>query len=57
MKSTSTRSEWEERSLVAKEEHKEDDITNVTSEMSRMSFEWAKHSVDQYISLDRNIIG
>ena len=35
---------------MAKEEVKEDDRINMTWEISRMSFESAKHSVDQSMS-------
>jgi len=43
----SARSEWGEGSSSAKEENKEDGAMSVASEMSRMSFEPARHSVDR----------
>ena len=49
----SARSEWGEGSSSAKEENKEDDAMSMASEMSRMSFEPARHSVDCNMSLDR----
>jgi len=57
LRSMSTRSEWGEGSSSAKEEHKENDAMSMTSEMSRMSFEPARHSVDRSTSLDRKVIG
>jgi len=57
LKSMSTKSEWGEGSSSAKEENKEDDAMSVASEMSRMSFELARHSVDRSMSLDRKVIG
>jgi len=56
-RSMSARSEWGEGSSAAKEEVKEDDTISMTSEMSRMSFEPARHSVGRSMSLDRKIIG
>jgi len=53
----STRSEWGEGSSLAKEDIKEDDTMSMASEMSRMSFEPARHSVYQSMSLDRKVIG
>ena len=53
----STRSEWGEGSSSPKEENKEDDAMSMTSEMSRMSFEPARRSVDRSMSLDRKVIG
>ena len=53
----SARSEWGEGSSSAKEENKEDDAMSMASEISRMSFEPARHSVDRNISLDRKVIG
>ena len=53
----STRSKWGEGSSSAKEEHKEDDAMSMTSEMSRMSFEPARRSIDRIMSLDRKVIG
>jgi len=42
----SARSEWGQGSSSTKEELKEDDTTIMTSEMSRMSFEPTRHSID-----------
>ena len=56
LRSMSTISEWGERSSSTKEEIKEDDIISMTSEMSRTSFEPARHSVYRSMSLDRKII-
>ena len=53
----SARSEWGESSSSAKEEIKEDDNMSIASEMGRMSFESARHSVDRSMSLDRKVIG
>ena len=53
----STRSEQEEGSLSTKEELKKDDTTSMTSKMSRMSFEFAGHSVDRSMCLDRKVLG
>ena len=52
----SARSEWGEGSSSAKEETKEDDTMSMASEMSRMSFESARHSIDCSMSLDRKFI-
>ena len=52
----STRSNWGEGSSYAKEELKKDDTISMTSEMSRMSFETARPSIDWLTSLDRKII-
>jgi len=41
----------------AKEERKEDDAISMTSEMSRMSFEAARPSLDRLTSLERKDIG
>ena len=57
LRSMSTRLYWEEGSSFAKEELKEDDIISLTSEMSRMSFEAARPSLDRLTSLDRKVIG
>ena len=57
LRSITIRSDWGEGSSSAKEELKEDDAISMTSEMSRMSFEAAKPSVDRIISLDRKVIG
>ena len=40
-----------------KKKIKEDDAMSMASEMSRMSFELARHSVDRSMSLDRKVIG
>ena len=56
-RSMSTRSDLEEGSSSAKEELKEDDTVSMTSKMSRMSFEEARHSLDQLTSLERKVIG
>ena len=56
LRSMSTRSDWREGSSSAKEELKEDDTVSMTSEMSRMSFEVARPSLDRS-SLDRKVIG
>ena len=48
----STRSEWGESSSSVKEEIKEDDNISIASEMGRMSFESARHSVYCSMSLD-----
>ena len=53
----STRSNWGEGSSSSKEELKEDDTMSMTSEMSRMSFEAARPSIDRLTSLDRKVIG
>jgi len=42
-----------EGSLITKEELKEYNTISMTSEISKMSFELARHTVDQSISLDR----
>ena len=57
LRSMSARSISEEGSSTAKEELKEDVIISKTSEMSRMNFEPARHSVDRSISLDKRVIG
>ena len=57
LRSMSARSEWGEGSSSAKEEHKEDDTISMASEMSRMSFEPAQHSVDRSMSRDKKAIG
>ena len=46
LRSMSTRSDWEEGSSSTEEELKEDDTISMTNEMSRMSFETARLSVD-----------
>ena len=57
LRSMSARSEWGEGSSSTKEEIKEDDTMSMASEMSRMSFESARHSVDRHMSLDKKVIG
>ena len=57
LRSMSTRSEWGEGSSSAKEEIKDDDTMSMASEMSRMSFEAARPSLDRLTSLDRKVIG
>ena len=52
----SARSEWGEGSSSGKEV-KEDDTMSMASEISRMSFEPTRHSVDRSMSLDRKVIG
>jgi len=52
----SARSEWREGSTSAKEDIKEDDTMSMASEMSRISFEPTRHSVDRSMSLDRKVI-
>jgi len=42
--------------LIAKEELKEDNTMSIASEVSRMSFELARHSIDRSISLDKKAI-
>jgi len=53
----STRSDWGEGSSSAKEEFKEDVTVSMTSEMSIMSFEATRSSLDRLTSLDRKVIG
>ena len=53
----SERSEWGEGSSSAKDEVKEDDTMSIASEMGRMSFESARHSIDRSMSLDRKVVG
>ena len=53
----SARSEWGEGSSLAKEDIKQDDTMSMASEISRMSFESTRHSVDRSMSLDRKVIG
>jgi len=57
LRSMSTRSKWGEGLSLAKEETKEDDTMSMASEISRMSFEPTRHSVDRSMSLDRKVIG
>ena len=57
LRSMSARLEWGEGSPAAKEETKEDDTMSMASEMSRMSFEPARHIVDRSMNLDRKVIG
>ena len=51
LRSMSARSEWGEGSSSAKEEIR-DDTMSMTSEMSTMNFESARHSLDRNMSLD-----
>ena len=53
----SSRSDWREGFSLAKEEIKEDDTISMTSEMSRISFEPARYSIYQSMSVDRKVIG
>jgi len=53
----SARSEWRKSSSSIKEELKEDDTISMTNEMSRMSFEPARHSVERSMNLDRKVFG
>jgi len=53
LKSMSARIEWGESSSTAEEVLKEDDTMSMASEINRMSFEPARHSVDQSMSLYR----
>jgi len=53
----SAKSEWGEGSSSAKEDIKEDGTISMASEMSRMSSELTRHSVDQSMSLDKKVIG
>ena len=46
-----------EKKASTKEELKEDDTISMTSEISRMSSEFARPSVYQIIGLDRKVIG
>ena len=57
LRSMSARLEWGGCSSSAKEEIKEDDtMMSMASEMSRMSFESARHGIDRSMSLDRKAI-
>ena len=47
----------ERRISKAKEDLKEDGTMSMASEISRMSFEPTRHSVDRSMSLDRKVIG
>ena len=53
----SIRLDWGEGSSSTKEKLKEDDTISITSEISRMSSEFARPSVYQIIGLDRKVIG
>jgi len=53
----STRLEWGQGSSISKEEVKEDDIMNMANKMNRMSFEPARHNIDQSTSFDRKVKG
>ena len=57
LRSMSTIPEWGAGSLLAKEELKQDDTISMTSEMSRMNFKPARHSVGRSISLNKKVIG
>ena len=57
LRSMSARLEWKEGSLSAKEELKQDDTISMTSEMSKMNFKPARHSVGRSISLNKKVIG
>ena len=56
LRSMSIRLDWRNGSSSVKEELKEDDTVSMTSEMSRMSFEAARPSLDRLTSLDRKVI-
>ena len=45
------------RFVISKEDTKENDTMSMANEMSRMSFESARHSIDRSMSLDRKVIG
>ena len=53
----STKSDWGEGSSSTKEELKEDDTISMTSQMSIMSFEATKPSLDRLTSMKRKVIG
>jgi len=53
----SAKSKWGEGSSLSKEDIEEDDTMSMASEMSRMSFERARHSVDRSMSLHRKVSG
>jgi len=57
LRSMSARSEGEERSSSAKEEHKAYDTISMTSKISRMSFEPTRHNVDRSMSRDKKSLG
>ena len=50
----SVKSEWGEGSSTTKEV--KDDTIGITSKMSRVSFESARHTVDLSMGLDRKLI-
>jgi len=56
LRTMSARLEWGKCSSLAKEEIKEDDTMSMASEMSRMSFEPTRYSVERSMSLDRKVI-
>ena len=55
LRTMSTRSKWGEGSSSAKEELKEDDTMSMTSEISRMDFEFARSSIGRSMSLERKV--
>ena len=57
LRSMSTRSVWGEGSSSPKEELKEDDTISIRSEMSRMSFDAVRPSIDRITSLERKVFG
>ena len=57
LRNMTARLEYGEGSSSVKEELKEDDMISITSEMSGMTFELARHSVDKSMSLDRKVVG
>ena len=57
LRSMSARSEWREGSSSAKDDNEEDYTMSMASEMSRISFEPTRYSVDRTMSLDRKVIG
>ena len=57
LRSMSTRSEWGERSSSTKEQLKDDHRISITREMSRISFESTRPSVDRSMSLDSKVTG
>ena len=54
LRSMSTILEWREGSLSTKEVLKEDYTINMTNKMSRMSFKFARNSVDQSITTKKS---
>jgi len=57
LRSMSVGSEWGEGSSSAKDDNEEDYTMSMASEMSRISFEPTRYSVDRTMSLDRKVIG